>query len=159
MNPCLLLAERGPWRVGAVLRVLAVTGSALVMLLALQGCTKKADANHAAPVKHADLTKLDGGINRITLSAEAVKRLRLEFVTPVKAGEQLTLPYKALLYDPTGKEWSYVSETPTTFKRMALKVSNIDGETVHYTDGPQPTQQVVTWGAAQLFGIEFGIGK
>ena len=134
-------------------------GVALACLLGLQSCAKKPDASHAVAVKHSTVTAVGDGINRITLSSEAVKRLRLEFATPAKKGEQLTLPYKTLLYDPNGKEWAYVSESDTTFKRVALKVSNIDGDTVVYTEGPQPPQQVVTWGAAELFGIEFGIGK
>ena len=146
-------------RPARVVSVSVCIGVALACSLGLQSCAKKADASHATAVKHSTVTAGAEGISRITLSSEAVKRLRLEFVTPTKKGEQMTLPYKSLLYDPNGKEWAYVSESDTTFKRMALKVSTIDGDTVIYTEGPQPSQQVVTWGAAELFGIEFGIGK
>ena len=127
--------------------------------LALHGCSGKSEASRSPAPKHAAVVDVGEGISRITLSTEAVKRLRLEFVSPTKHGEKLTLPYKAMLYDANGKEWVYVSESPTTFKRMAMTVSTVDGDTVHYTAGPQPEQQVVTWGAAELFGIEFGVGK
>ena len=155
---CLLSDQPAP-RASALARLAVWSGFAVCCALALQACTKKADAVAAPQVKHSSMTDVGNGINRITLSSEAVQRLRLEFATPAKSGEQLMLPYKALLYDVNGKEWAYVSESPTTFKRMALKVSTVEGDTVLYTEGPQPQQQVVTWGAAMLFGIEFGIGK
>ena len=151
--------EQSAQRASALARLAVCSSLALSCAWVLQACGKKTDTGHATPVTHASLADAGNGISRITLSSEAAQRLRLEFASPIKSGEGLTLPYKAMLYDTHGKSWAYVSETPTTFKRMALQVSTVDGDTVVYTEGPQPQQQVVTWGAAMLYGIEFGIGK
>lgn len=131
----------------------------LALACTLVGCSKSGGAGHAAPVKHSSMVDEGDGIHRITLSEEAARRLRLEFAHAKKQGDQMTLPYTTLLYDPNGKEWVYVSLSPTTFKRAALKVTSIDGETVHYTEGPAEGTKIVTWGAVQLSGIEYGIGK
>ena len=135
----------------------------LLLLVALactlQGCSKANNGGHAAAVKHSSMVPEGEGIQRITLSEEAAKRLRFEFAEAKKEGDHLSLPYTTLLYDPHGKEWVYVSLSPTTFKRAALKVTAIDGDTVHYTEGPADGTKIVTWGAVELSGIEYGIGK
>lgn len=130
----------------------------VVLACTLQACSKPG-GGHAAAVKHSSMVAEGDGIHRITLSDEAAKRLRLEFAQPMKGGDHMTLPYTTLLYDPKGKEWVYVSLSPTTFKRAALKVKAIEGDTVHYTEGPAEGTRIVTWGAVQLSGIEYGIGK
>jgi hypothetical protein len=45
------------------------------------------------------------------------------------------------------------------FARTAIKVDSIEGEKVYYTKGPATGTKVVTMGAAELYGIEFGVGK
>ena len=135
---------------------------ALVLLAAacaLQACSKTADGAHAAPVKHATVIPEGDGINRITLSELATQRLRFEYAEAKKSGDRMSLPYNTLLYDPKGQEWVYIGLTPTSFKRAALKVAAIDGDTVYYTEGPAEGSKVVTWGAVELSGIEYGIGK
>ncbi len=131
----------------------------LVAACTLQGCSKATSGGHAAAVKHSSMVAEGDGIHRITLSEEAARRLRLEFAHAKKEGDHMILPYTTLLYDPNGKEWVYVSLSPTTFKRATLKVTSIDGETVHYTEGPAEGTKIVTWGAVELSGIEYGIGK
>ena len=126
----------------------------------LQGCSKAdSGGGHATPVKHSSMVPEADGIQRITLSEEAAKRLRFEFAEAKKEGDHMSLPYTTLLYDPQGKEWVYVSLSPTVFKRAPLKVQAIDGDTVHYAEGPAEGTKIVTWGAVELSGIEYGIGK
>lgn len=135
----------------------------LIVLLAtacaLQACSKAGSSSHAAAVKHSSMTPEGDGIYRITLSELAVQRLRFEYAEAKQSGARMSLPYNTLLYDPTGKEWVYVGLTPTSFKRAPLKVAAIDGDTVYYTEGPAEGTKVVTWGAVELSGIEYGIGK
>ena len=126
---------------------------------ALQACSKAGGDTHAAAIKHSSMTPEGEGINRITLSELATQRLRFEYAEAKKSGDRMSLPYTTLLYDPHGKEWVYVSLGPTSFKRAALKVAAIDGEVVYYTEGPAEGTKVVTWGAVELSGIEYGIGK
>lgn len=131
----------------------------LAAACALQACSKAASGSHATAVKHATMTPEGEGIQRITLSELATQRLRFEYAQAKKSGDRMSLPYNTLLYDPNGKEWVYVSLTPTSFKRAALTVAAIDGDTVYYTEGPADGTKVVTWGAVELSGIEYGIGK
>ena len=129
------------------------------LVFTLQGCSKAGSSGHAPAVKHSSMVAEGDGIHRITLSEEAARRLRFEFAHAKKEGDHMSLPYTTLLYDPNGKEWVYVSLSPTTFKRAALKVTAIDGDTVHYSEGPADGTKIVTWGAVELSGIEYGIGK
>ena len=123
------------------------------------------------------------GIRRVTLSAEASKRLGIQFadvtasatstatsngtavatagtLANTAAGDQLAeLPYNALLYDASGGEWVFVSPAPNVYMRTDVKVERIDGDRVTVSKGPAPGSKVVTMGAAELYGIEFGVGK
>ena len=58
-----------------------------------------------------------------------------------------------------GIAWWLTTRVRITPKRVPLKVSAIEADTVYYTEGPADGTQVVTWGAVELSGIEFGMGK
>lgn len=101
----------------------------------------------------------DAGIRRVTLSAEANKRLGIVFADVTGSGTRLEAPYNALLYDASGREWVFVSPAPNVYMRTDIKVEQIDGDKVLYSRGPAAGSKVVTMGAAELYGIEFGVGK
>lgn len=140
--------------------VCAVIGAGA--LLAVNGCTQQSAATQGSPPKHASTERIEAeGISRIKLSDEAAKRLRLQYAEARVDGDRVILPYDALLYDPKGKEWVYVSPSPQVFERKPVKVDLIEGKDVIYASGagPAPGSRVVTMGAVELFGIEFGVGK
>ena len=101
-------------------------------------------------------------LSRITLSASAMQRLGIETAMVGEEGSgsaaRKTLPYAALLYDSTGQTWAYTSLGENVFVRHAIVVDRIDGETALLTDGPPPGTEVVTTGAAELYGTETGVG-
>jgi hypothetical protein len=70
----------------------------------------------------------------------------------------MTIPYAAVVYDASGKTWTYVNETALTYKRAEITVSEIDGDTARITAGPPAGTAVVTTGAAELYGAEIGVG-
>lgn len=128
-------------------------------VLPLAGCDKAASAKGEV-AKAASVAKAGpDGIKTITLSDLATKRLGITFVEVSKAGETLTMPYNALLYDPSGGEWAYASSAANVYARTALKVEKIEGELVYLSKGPAVGTKLVTNGAAELYGIEYGVGK
>lgn len=135
--------------------VLAVAALAL----ALAGCAKapaedEGDGPDAVHVQRVAGTERP----RITLTQSAVDRLdvRLE---PVSAdGNGTAIPYAAVLYDPAGATWTFVSSRPRVFSREPITVARIDGDKAFLTAGPPVGTRVVTVGGAELYGAELGVG-
>ena len=71
----------------------------------------------------------------------------------------LQVPYQSILYDINGGTWVYEKTGPHAFARRRVAVDAISGETACLSEGAEPGTTVVTDGAAELFGTEFGAGK
>lgn len=86
---------------------------------------------------------------------------RVEVRVPVAASgeEQLVAPRSAVLHDIHGGEWVYEMTAPTTFVRRRVQVLRIAKAEAVLATGPDAGAKIVTDGAAELFGIEFGPGK
>jgi hypothetical protein len=101
-------------------------------------------------------------LSRVILSEKAAERLAIA-TTPV-ADEEISgelrkiIPYAAVIYTPDGETWTYTSPEPLVFVREAIDVERIDGDKVILTAGPETGTEVVTLGAAELFGAEAGVG-
>lgn len=111
----------------------------------------------AAPPASVHPTAVQG-INRITLTAKAAQRLGIQVEATKASPQGVVVPYSALLYEASGSEWVYTNPEPQVFKRMAVKVDRIDGDKMYLSQGPAQGTEVVTVGAAELFGTEFEIG-
>jgi hypothetical protein len=94
---------------------------------------------------------------RITLSAEAAKRLDIQTASVEEAGGGTVVPYAAVFYSPSGDTWAYASPEPLTFVREAIVVDRIEGDQAILSKGPAVGTKVVTVGVAELFGAESGI--
>jgi multidrug efflux pump subunit AcrA (membrane-fusion protein) len=74
--------------------------------------------------------------------------------------ESLTVPWGAVLYDIHGGAWVYENTAPQAFVRRRVQVRRVEGATAVLSDADlKPGAKVVTAGAAELFGVEFGVGK
>jgi hypothetical protein len=73
--------------------------------------------------------------------------------------ESLVVPAAAVLYDIHGGTWSYENTAPHSFTRRRIEVRYVSDAGAVLARGPLPGAKVVTAGAAELFGAEFGIGK
>jgi cobalt-zinc-cadmium efflux system membrane fusion protein len=73
--------------------------------------------------------------------------------------ECLQIPYQAILYDINGGTWVYEKTGSYTFARRRVAVGGISGDTACLSEGAESGTVVVTDGAAELFGTEFGAGK
>ncbi|MEH3101653.1 efflux RND transporter periplasmic adaptor subunit [Sphingomonas adhaesiva] len=70
--------------------------------------------------------------------------------------EGLSVPSAAILRDIHGGEWVYQKTAPNTFVRQRVEVASESGGRALLARGLSNGAQVVTDGAAELFGTEFG---
>jgi RND family efflux transporter MFP subunit len=70
----------------------------------------------------------------------------------------LVVPYGAILYDIDGGTWVYEASSPQVFVRRRVELARVAQDLAVLRRGPQAGTSVVTVGAAELFGTEFGVG-
>jgi RND family efflux transporter MFP subunit len=80
-------------------------------------------------------------------------------LTRRETSTELVVPKAALLHDAYGGTWVYVARAPQVYARHRVSVSDIVGNQAVLSQGPAEGARVVTDGAAELFGVEFGAGK
>jgi multidrug efflux pump subunit AcrA (membrane-fusion protein) len=69
------------------------------------------------------------------------------------------VPAAAILYDVQGGAWVYVNESGHVYRRQRVELIETQGSSAYLARGLTPGTSVVTAGAAELFGTEFGAGK
>jgi RND family efflux transporter MFP subunit len=75
------------------------------------------------------------------------------------AEESLVVPVSAIVHDIHGGTWVYENTGPQTFVRRPVEVRYVVERLAVLGRGPVVGTKVVTVGAAELFGPEFGAGK
>lgn len=86
--------------------------------------------------------------------------LKVNVSLPVQGGEEsLIVPASAILYDVHGNTWVYESIAAQTFTRRRVEVRRILGADAILGRGLKSGAKIVTAGAMELFGTEFGAGK
>lgn len=75
------------------------------------------------------------------------------------ATENLTLPWAAVLHDIQGTTWVYEQTAPQTYVRRPVEVRYVTDGLAVLGRAPAPGAKIVTTGAFELFGTEFGVGK
>ncbi len=79
---------------------------------------------------------------------------------PLKGdAESLVVSKAAVLRDSSGGAWVYEAMGKHVFARRRVVVAHVNGLDAVLSRGPKPGTKVVTDGAAELFGTEFGGGK
>lgn len=140
--------------------------------LALSGCAEPPAEAHARGSGPAQVEAIEGkDVSRVTLTPEAAERIDLSTApivdeqvpaTPGIAGasvERQVIPYAAVIYDNTGATWAYTTREPLVYVRESIAIDYIDGDRVVLFDGPTSGTEVVTLGAAELYGAELGLGQ
>lgn len=118
-------------------------------------------ASIVAKPESASTVEVVNGSNlkRITLSQRALERLAIKTAQVERdATGSVTAPYGALLYDGNGKTWAYTNPQPRVYVRSLVVVDSISGGVAYLKDGPPVGTTVVVVGAAELHGIEAGVG-
>jgi hypothetical protein len=143
-------------------RAVVATGL-LAVALQLSACTQQAAEAEAGAGEPATVEHVDGAeVSRLTLTAKAAERLGIQ-TKPVLGGRvggatRSVVPYSAVLYDAKGDTWVYANPEPLAYVRERVSVDYIQGDQAVLTDGPPEGTAVVTVGAAELYGTEFGVG-
>ena len=114
------------------------------------------DRLRARPRPSPQRSRRSQGSNQITLTADAAKRIDLKTAEVESDGGDTVIPYAAVLYDPDGATWTYTSPKPLEYVRADITVKSIDGQRAILTKGPAPGTAVVTLGATELWGVEYG---
>jgi hypothetical protein len=130
--------------------------------LGLSACARSSsfDNGPAANAGPARVQAVAGSpYRRIVLTARAAQRLGIR-TAPVRAargGRRELIPYAAVLYDPDGNAYAYAGAGRLAFVRSPIRVDAIQGRFAVLRSGPPPGTPVVTVGAAELLGTEYGV--
>lgn len=73
--------------------------------------------------------------------------------------ESLVAPASAVIYDIHGGTWVYENTGAQTYTRRRVALRYVTQGRAILERGPPPGTKVVSAGAAELFGAEFGMGK
>ncbi len=76
-----------------------------------------------------------------------------------KQEERLVIPRDAVLWDIQGTSWVYVHSGPQEYRRARILIDFTTDTEAVLKYGPEQGTEVVTAGAAELFGTEFGAKK
>jgi cobalt-zinc-cadmium efflux system membrane fusion protein len=75
------------------------------------------------------------------------------------AEESLVVPWSAVMHDIHGGAWVYENTAPQQYVRRRVEVRRVVNSLAVLARGPAEGAKVVTAGAAEIFGTEFGTGK
>jgi hypothetical protein len=129
-----------------------------IAALPLGGCTE-VETETATGYEPSKLEPVKGedGLQRVTFTEEGAERVDLQTEAVRRSGTHLVVPYAALIYDPEGKTYVYTSPKPLDYLREEVEVDRIEGDRVLVSDGPPPGTEVVTVGAAEVYGTELEV--
>ena len=138
----------------------------MVAAVPLSACAKTPESATATSEAFTlELIDEETGLNRLTLTESAAERIRVETEEVGRldrfGGEsaRTAIPYAAVLYDAEGATFTYTNPESLVFVRHPVTVDYLEGDVAVLLDGPPEGTAVVTDGAAELTGIEFGVGK
>ncbi len=140
---------------GLILGGLVAAAAVLLLVIVLIDPSSNTASGLSTNATYTITTDEGSGLQTITLTERAAGRLDIE----VKEAGDLEIPYSALLYGLDGSTFVYISPEHLTFQRATVVVDHIQEETAVLKEGPAAGMAVVTVGAAELYGLETGIGK
>jgi RND family efflux transporter MFP subunit len=73
--------------------------------------------------------------------------------------ESLVVPWSAVLHDTNGGTWVYENTAPQQYVRRRVQMRRVVNNLAVLARGPAVGTKIVTAGAAEIFGTEFGTGK
>jgi hypothetical protein len=85
---------------------------------------------------------------------ELYHRVRVELPLSGSDKQRLVVPYSAIYYDGKGDAWVYVNPEPLVYERQRVDLERVVGDFAVLKKGPAIGTEVVTTGAALLYGAE-----
>lgn len=127
-------------------------------VLSLAGCEEVEEAATGSGYEPSTVgATTEAGVKPVTFTAEAAKRVDLQTETAVLSGQHTVVSYAALIYDGKGTSWVYTTPQSLTYLRVEVAVDRIEGDRVLLSGGLPPGTDVVTVGAAEVYGSELNI--
>jgi hypothetical protein len=112
-------------------------------------------ASHHVPAKLEPIKGTD--VQRVVFDAEAAKRVGLKTAPIRQNGQGTVIPYDAVIYGADGKTYAYKAPEPLTYVRQEIDIDHVAGDSVMLSGGPPAGTEVVTVGAAEVYGTEFEV--
>ena len=142
----------------AALAGAAAALAATVLTITVAGCSS--GGSEVSPPPTAQLEQTSHGLS-VVLTPLGAQRIGLRTGhARTGPGGQLTVPYDALVYEPSGEPAVYVATGPLTFTRYLVPATEIVGPAVYLRPGSLPVNSiVVTQGAEELLGVQNGVGE
>lgn len=124
--------------------------------LALAAC---GDTAASAPESPSRLVPVEGSnVQRVILTQEAVQRIGLRTATVQQVpGTGEAVPLAAVVYLNDGTTWVYTVAGTRTYVRQSVTIARAAGDLAMLQAGPPSGTAVVTTGAAELLGSEYGV--
>jgi hypothetical protein len=130
---------------------------AFVAAVGTSACAEAPSDEHVIQ-EPATVEEIGAQRTRITMTEQAAERLGIETAPVERAGGQTVVPSGALMLDPTGVYWVYTNPRRLVFVPQEVRLDREDDRGLAYlAEGLPVGTNVVTVGAAELYGIEHGI--
>ncbi len=130
----------------------------VVTLSACGGGSTGYDYETASHHDPAELEPIKGtDVNRVIIDAEGVERAGIQTAPIRQNGQGTVMPHSAVIYDAEGHTYTYTSPEPRTYVRQKIVIDDVVGDSVMLSDGPPAGTEVVTVGAALVYGSEFEV--
>jgi hypothetical protein len=112
-------------------------------------------ASHHVPAKLEPIKGTD--VQRVIFDAKAAERVNLQTAPIRQNGQGTVIPYDAVIYGADGNTYTYTAPEPLTYVRQEINIDHVAGDSVMLSDGPPAGTEVVTVGAAEVYGTEFEV--
>jgi hypothetical protein len=112
-------------------------------------------ASHHVPAKLEPIKGTD--VQRVIFDAKAAERVNLQTAPIRQNGQGTVIPYDAVIYGADGNTYTYTAPEPLTYVRQEINIDHVAGDSVMLSDGPPTGTEVVTVGAAEVYGTEFEV--
>ena len=112
-------------------------------------------ASHHEPAKLEPIKGTD--VQRVIFDAEGAERVGLRTAPIRQNGQETVIPYDAVIYSSDGKTYTYTAPEPLTFVRQNIAIDDVDGDSVKLSSGPPADTEIITVGAAEVYGTEFEV--
>jgi len=87
------------------------------------------------------------------------QRMTVFLASSTPGRKEIAVPVGAIVYDIHGGTWVYVNTAPLNYNRQRVELLQSEGAFAILARGINAGTKVVSAGAAELFGTEFGAGK
>jgi RND family efflux transporter MFP subunit len=164
----------------AALAEIAQVTTLWVKVALYAGDVERVDLTKPASVATLGMTRTPRTARRVTApptanptaaSVDLFYEVQTSADMPLRPGERVTVqlpltsterglvvPDRAVLYDISGGTWVYEDRGNGTYARRRVEIARHAGSFAVVARGIEPGTRVVTAGAAELFGTEFGAG-